>query len=85
MNNIKLKDFLKTLAGFKVCVKTYDEDKDKYTTIINNCYELEALDLLSETKFLNCHVLLVTKEYFKNSNATFLNIIIYDKTERGEE
>ena len=85
MNDIKLKDFLKTLAGFKVCVKTYDEDKDKYTTIINNCYELEALDLLSETKFLNCHVLLVTKEYFKNSNATFLNIIIYDKTERGEE
>jgi DNA modification methylase len=85
MNKIKLKDFLKLLAGFKVCVKAYNEDKDKYTIIINNVYELEALEALSETKFLNCEVLLITKEYFKKSNNTYLNIIIYDKPERGEE
>lgn len=85
MNKIKLKDLLKILAGFKVYIKAYNEDKDKYTTILNNCYELKALENLSETKFLNCEVLLVTKEYFKKSNNTYLNIIIYDKTERRGE
>ena len=85
MNKIKLKDFLKLLAGFKVCVKAYNEDKDKYTTVINNCYELQALEVLSETEFLNFIVILVTKEYFKKSNNTYLNIIIYNKPERGEE
>lgn len=85
MNKIKIKDLLNILASFKVCIKAYNEDKDKYTTVLNNCYELEALEALSETKFLNCIVLLVTKEYFKKSNNTYLNIIIYDKPERGEE